>query len=225
MLSSTQPESISAILTRGDASARFGNRFVFVYGAAAHDPAWNDVVIDMQPAVDPLQSIRGWAALGRRVDFGPEPFTTNRAFRAWADFHDEVVYPLQRSGELYGRAVLVAKKVMLLLALNDRSSVVTERHVRAVRRLWPMIADGWRLVGHKVGRSKLDEAIDVIMAWLRTNPDAEETVGVFCHRAYNVRSNYDKDLAKNAIHLGASRAEIEEASRLRGEKLRFRLVK
>lgn len=174
MITSTQPESIKVLMSTADAGAGFLNRWVYAFGSNKMRPARNAVRIDINPAVDSLRLVRAWAGMGQKIHF----LDNTKAAEMWDDFYAKEVFPLidQDNNWMAARLPLLAKKIMLLFAINDRMTEIQPRHVEALIKMWPYLISSYGLVGLNVGVDDIEECCNDIVRYLVDRPGQSFTV-------------------------------------------------
>jgi hypothetical protein len=171
VITSTQPASIQKFLTDADAAAGFLNRWVFVFGKPKRRPAITTFRVDITPAVDSLRAVRAWAGLHREIDWST---TDLRAIDLWTEFYDKRVYPLSMrvNAPLAARLPLLAKKIMLLLAINDHSESIQYDHVRTMIRMWKYLLKAYGIVETEVriGANDTKGCMDALERYMAERP-------------------------------------------------------
>lgn len=192
ILSTTQPNRISEMLSRHDVASGFMNRFIFGAGKPRRvcvpmmgfGPNWSVVLNEFQRIQDRLMCrgefshMTDKAFVDRPWQIGPD--TTGLArMRQW-------VYEQQKSlegaddytADLLARRELVMLKLVLLMAVNriaggDDWKHWTEADVEAAIAHYPNIAEGWMDTGNRVLDTDDTRLADWILA--RMHSDFEET--------------------------------------------------
>lgn len=198
MTTSTQPGSMGRLLTDSDAAAGFLNRWVFVWGKNKFRPARNAQTIDITPAIDPLQNVRAWSAAGRTGRF-----YDGLAADLWDAFYQEKVFPLaQRTDDqawLTARMELLAKKVMLLLAINDRVTTIMVEHVETVIALWPYLLQCYGLVDDSLGVDELEECATAIEQYASAR--SGEAITFRMLRFQSAAKKYKREVINRALQV------------------------
>lgn len=219
LITSTQDESIRRIIVSGDVAAGFVNRVLFVFGTAKKRPARAGIRIEVDEAVEPLQKVRAWGSGGKLVKWHDPP-----AAELWDKFYDRRIHPLtMRKDEkafLVARLPLLAKKLMLLFAANDRSTTVHVDHVQNVIDLWPYLLATYGFVEDKVGQNDAEDAANAIIRYMRERPE-EAFTAKDLFRSTGARK-YGREMTYRAIDTLARGGEIEAIKGPRGgEKYRL----
>lgn len=154
-VTTTQTGAMEGLMTRADSISGMVNRIVFAQGTEKERHGFGDVMLDIEPAVRPLQLIRTWSSSGRNVDVSPE---ADAIFEEW--FQQEFL-PLAGGDEgnpILGRCDLLLKKLMLLFAANEQRSTVTASIAKRVLSLWPYIKGCYGVVEERVQSSGLSNS-------------------------------------------------------------------
>lgn len=126
-VTTTQPESLKDLVTSGDNTSGFLNRWIFASGKAKPKIPIGGEQVDITPCVDPLQRIHGQP---RR-----ELKWTEGAHKLFSDHCIKGIYPNQSENPILGRLDLLEKKLCLLLSINEGLWEVTEDIVTKVIKM------------------------------------------------------------------------------------------
>lgn len=150
-ITTSQTQVLGQILERRDAMSGFLNRWVFTLGTVKEpDPFDFEVPVDYERLGAKLAKIESWA-----MDFErrhPEGMDWERAARElWKREYYARGLNNFRNGTLddadaYTRVEVVLKKLMLLFAIDSRSTVITAQHVRQALVLMPHLMVGYDFV-------------------------------------------------------------------------------
>lgn len=156
VVTTSQPKSLKNLLTIGDATSGFLNRWVFVLGKEKKRIAVGGTPVDVHPAVKPLQEIHAWAGERgtRQIDW------TQDALDRFTKLFDETIYPVIQKDEsaLLSRLDLLCKKLILLFAINSKTLKVEERHIAQVEKMLPYILQAYGVPMTQIGMSEGKEA-------------------------------------------------------------------
>lgn len=159
-VSTTQWNSLSTVMNAGDTMSGFANRWIFVPGRRKPRTSFGGTVINVDPAVPLLQQIRTWSSgLGTRF-----VRMSNEAMEVYENFYQGTVKPIEDDEELaiLARLNLHLKKVMLLLAANERKwEIDAEIAYKAILVAEFLIA-AFRKVGDKITTHVDNEIVEAI---------------------------------------------------------------
>lgn len=132
MVSSTQPDVMSTLLTDQDAVSGFLNRWVFVNGTQKTLIPWGGTPIDIEDALPAIKDVRIFGGMT------PHIILEKNAEERFAQFFYEELVPLKLNPEtpLFARADLLMKKLMLLMAGDCCKSYVSLENVEACIKIW-----------------------------------------------------------------------------------------
>lgn len=171
LVSTTQPQRLGDLTSSGDASSGFLNRWFFVFGKDKFRPAITSVRLDPTKSIDLLRDVRAWASSGQRVMFS-DPVANDR----WEEFVQSKVRPIEAGDfPLAGRIALQCKKLLLLLAINDRSTSVTMRHMETLESLFPYVKACYGIVEENIGKTHLEDCAQAIIKYMEARPDQDVT--------------------------------------------------
>jgi hypothetical protein len=153
MVSSTQPDIISRLLTDTDAVSGFLNRWVFVTGTTKMLVAWGGDVIDIEDAVIPLKDIRIWG-----MTYGKPLILETDAVERFSQFFHEILVPLKLDSEtpLFARSDLLMKKLMLLMAVDQKKAYVSVETVEVCIKIWEYLLNIYTFVQEE---SRVEETV------------------------------------------------------------------
>lgn len=162
LLTTTQPKALRNLFSRSDDVSGFLNRYLFVPGTEKKRFAIGGVRVDIDPAVDPLEKILGWAGSFRSDDFvewSPEAAQIFTAF-----FHDRIE-PDKKVSEhdLITRIDLLMKKLILLFSANMHDKIVQPYAVEAAIYLYQYIWDSYQIPAGQLGNSMTNEVSEAVL--------------------------------------------------------------
>lgn len=143
VLTTTQNKSIREVVGTKDDAAGFINRWVFVTGPRKKQMAINLHVTDYSEPVKYLKGVHNWAMTPKDVTFTPS------ALEAFEAFYEEVFALKDKTEEstaIFNRIDLLLKKLILLLAINERTELITEVHVAKLKALYPYLLETYGVV-------------------------------------------------------------------------------
>jgi hypothetical protein len=215
MVAGTQPASIRRQLTDADAAAGFLNRWVFVFGPAKPAPAVEATAVDMKSSIESIRKVRAWGSPGREVAFHDQD-----AIDLWTPFHDNAVQPLTLVEDAWmaARLPLLARKILLLLAINDRATTITVDHVQTLIMMWPYLLRCYGIIEGHVGQDDMDVAAEAIEKYMKgRDPDKPVTFRQI-HKNSGAR-RFNKELVLKAIDVLKRGGFVEEAARAKSDQV------
>jgi len=172
-LTTTQPKRLSHLLTTGDASSGFLNRWIFPFGTEKFRPSISDVKIDLTEAADLLAKVRGWASGGKEVSLKLDP----EAVKLWDELVQTEIRQMEATDNLLvSRIELISKKILLTFAINSNSTWITASHVRSLMMLFPYLKKCYGIVERNVGVTQLEECTEVIRKYFAFRPNNDITM-------------------------------------------------
>lgn len=212
-LTTTQPRALKGLLKKSDADSGFLNRWVFAPGVDKKRVAIGGDLIDITPAVGPLQEILAWAS-----SFGPTDYMrwSDEAFKLFTEFFNKIVYPEKmRSHEpLIQRVDLLLKKIILLFTANRKSALVPVEAVNEAMACWPYLMAAYGLIAEELGNTVLDEIKRAVVVYTmrQLKKDGKGMSQRDLNRAMH-RQKYQTDQIKKACE------ELEWAGELKQESV------
>ena len=152
VISSTQPNFMSEVLSKKDDVAGFVNRWVFAVGKPKPLIAWGGVKVNLARPVATLKGIHMWGSTNRTVVMSPE------AIEVWSDFFFTSMHPLKVAAEKKGSAILgridlLMKKLILLFCINEKVTTVRQHHVEMAIKLFPYLVASFGHTEQKINRT------------------------------------------------------------------------
>lgn len=160
VMTSTQVKSIRDLVTRGDASSGFANRWVYAFGVAKPQFAVNRTQVDLTRSGGILRLINMNARAHETVMWNPD------AEEIWADFFARTIVPFKKSNpdaEIAQRIDLLMKKLFLLFAINLRSLEVTVPMVEAALSLYPHLIESYQIIDEQISATQASDDTDLII--------------------------------------------------------------
>lgn len=175
VLTTTQPSRLGTLMTTGDASSGFLNRWMFVYGTEKFRPSISTVRLDLRDSARLLQEIRAWSSPGQEVQLDYDPVTTT----LWDEFVQTQVRPLEATDELLvSRIELQCKKLLLLMAINDKSTTILESHMQSLTLMFQYLKRCYGVVEEKVGHTDQQDCNDAIRNYFALHPNDDITMRI-----------------------------------------------
>lgn len=172
VVSSTQNDSITTLLSKKDDSSGFMNRWVFASGKLKPERSLGGEMVDLNAAAEYLKGIRAWSGAARSLQM------TEEAYTRWNDFFHSVIVPAKKKTESNGTAILtrtdlLMKKLFLLFACNMRTEEITIEAVEQAIKMWPYLLATYGVVNKEMGRTAdkdlTDKIIDSIRKFVKSN--------------------------------------------------------
>ncbi len=219
-LTTTQPKRLGSLMTTGDATSGFLNRFMFVFGTEKFRPSVSDVRIDVRASADLLQNIRAWASPGQSVSLVYDPVALN----LWDELVQTQIRLIEKSDDvLVSRIELQCKKLLLLMAINDHSTAINEQHMVSLILMFPYLKQCYGLIEDGVGKTHLEHCIEAMQGYFEAHPDADVTMRVLAKQS--AARKFDNYTRAKAIELLIKNNTITETPRARDARsIKWRLV-
>jgi uncharacterized protein DUF3987 len=220
-----QPKRLSAILSKGDASSGFVNRFVFVFGTPKFRPTFISYRPNFDEAVELAQKLRAWAAPGRQVqiiDSQGVPMDPD-AVAAWDVLVQTRIRPLEETeGPSSGRVELHCKKLMLLLAINQKMTIITKEHIADLSKLMDYLFGSFEVVDRNVGLTEVQECCDAILKYMTEHPTEPVTFRVLS-KSSGAKS-FDQYTRSRAMELLVGKDIVESPKKAGDRVVRYELM-
>lgn len=162
VFSSTQPESLKVILRDSDRTSGFLNRWVFASGKSKPQSFFQEDVVELDRPVESLKRIIGW------VGFGKEITVSLEAANRMEEFFKAELERAQRSNPMLARLSLLYKKLLLLFAVNECSTVVTEEMAEKVIAMHGYSVASYELTGKRIGADEQTEVYNTLLETIQT---------------------------------------------------------
>lgn len=162
---SIQPKMVRRMIDKGDAAVGLLNRFIFLSGTEKPLVSFGYANVDLTLTISHLARVRTWLDGQRRVAGGRvEMVLDDEAMKAWDElFHTRLV-PAIRGEAPYGDAArrigFIAKKLLMLLALNRMRTTITSEEVGALGTLLDRLLHTAAYVGGEAGRGEITTEAD-----------------------------------------------------------------
>ncbi len=171
-----QPGALAKYTTDTDVMSGFLNRWVFATGQPRRMPTAEPPRRDLSAATRLLRAIRDWADEPELVPY------SDGAREAWSDFYHEEIAPaimrlsktedVDMIDQFMARMELTLKRLILLLAINDKSSQIEVWHVASAIELADYLKRSMFLLNKDFIRTFSTEVEDAVIKYLdrRTKP-------------------------------------------------------
>lgn len=197
---STQPKAVRTLLSRYDTGSGFLNRWVFVGGPRKKRESIggkrSGIRVDLTQAVDELKFIHSWSGTERSVEM------TDEGYAEWDDWFHKVIEPMQLNDEtdLLSRLGLTMKRMLLLLAANEKKTQITAEDIKRAKPLLDYLVRCYGVINTEIGVTAMTEITSEILRHIK---NIEEKTG----RGATARDlglrmkrkNYSPDLIKKAL--------------------------
>lgn len=218
LVSSTQPTRLSDLVSLGDASSGFLNRFQFVFGTSKKRPALSTIRLDLARPIDLLRNVRAWSGATRRVQF-----MDHNANAAWSEHFDARIVPLiEGESQLAARIELQCKKLLLLFAINDKMTTVATDHVASLERIFPYMLRCYGVVEREAGADSLERCTQAIREYFMSHPDDAITIRVLISSS-GARKFKNTELTNRAVANLVTAGEIAVIPQDRARTTKYRL--
>lgn len=221
-VTTTQPGVVRDLLSREDVLSGFLNRWIFVLGRDKPNLAIGGVRLDVSHLVPPLRSLRSWAAStvgGRRIEL------TDDALARFTEFFHEVLVPAKKDGDdVLSRIDLLVKKVMLLLAINEKSDQITLEHVEHAIKLYDYLEACYVVLGQNLGSSDAKDCLQAIMRCIKKfGPEDGLTTREITRRVTRWDIGFVKKVMDDAESIGLLQIQVVSGKRGRAAQ-RYRVI-
>lgn len=161
-LTTTQPRALRNLIDKSDDASGFLNRWVFVPGGDKQRFAIGGVRVNMEPAVEPLQSIHGWAGSFKSdelINWTPE------AAKLFTQFFHERIEPEKKKAQtaLLTRTDLLMKKLILLFTANLKQRLVPAEAVESSIKMFPYLLESYGVPAEELGTSLSSEVAEAVL--------------------------------------------------------------
>lgn len=170
VISTTQPEALSDLLTDENESSGWLNRWLFVGGPKKPQSMFGAFHPDVTPAAEMLKNIHVWSQLPMTGNVSMHPDAAAKANRDYLDWMEDLMAN-DATGAL-ARLPLIIKKLCLLLAINEKSTIVTEAIYDKVILLIPYIISFFHVRIEKMQEHAIDTTEQKIIEDLKVLQEA-----------------------------------------------------
>jgi len=166
VFTTSQPPSLRKLLTESDATSGFLNRWLFVSGPPKARVAVGGAMVDVGPAIKPLQDVHGWAGQAGTLDWDDD------ALDRFTDFFDSHIAPAQAADESYllNRIDLLMKKLILLFSANMQTQTATLAAVDQAIQCWEYLLRCYGIPKGEIGGTINQDCAEAIKKRLETRP-------------------------------------------------------
>lgn len=158
-ISSIQPIAIRSSLSYADIIAGYLNRHIFVIGTPKRLYSMRRPKLDISDAVVELSIVHAWGSQGRQISCNDD------AYEVWDEFfHREIETLNVEEHPIMARLYVTLRKILLLLAINDKSDEITPDIVHRTIHLFEYLKMCYITVDGNVVSSTNDD----LSEWLAT---------------------------------------------------------
>jgi hypothetical protein len=163
VIASTQPSAVRTLLSKYDTGSGFLNRWLFVGGPRKTRESIGGsrtrIRVDLSPAIRELKAVRAWGAVERMVELDDDGF---REWDAW--FHKEIEpTQIKDDTELLSRLSLTLKRILLLMAVNEKKTVVSDVDVKRIKPMMSYLIECYAILNAEIGVSEMHEITNEIL--------------------------------------------------------------
>lgn len=161
MVTTTQPEVMQRLLSSDDIDSGFMNRIIPCIGEHKKMSAFTDINYNTGPSIDALKKIHTWSMTGHVITL------TDEAKADFEEFFQERIVPHKLGNSpMMARIDLTMKKIMLLLAINEMSDVVTDVMVEKTIQLYPYLLAVYGQTERRMAVSQSDECGNRVLQFI-----------------------------------------------------------
>lgn len=210
-ITTTQPKSLKGLLTKGDDSSGFLNRWLFIWGSEKQRVAIGGASAVMSDAVAPLKKIHGWAGTFKTDEMVTWSQEAATRFTHW--FHD--VFEKDRktaNNDILVRCDLHLKKICLLLSANKMEKEVSLATVDEALQFYPFLKACYGIPAGQIGNSEFNECAEAVMAFCQKAAE-KKNKGLTVSEIFRScrRRNYSIEMINRAVN------ELVKAEQLEAE--------
>lgn len=154
IFSTTQLASLTRLFEDNDASSGFMNRWVFASGKPKTQSFFSQQTVDLEPAIESYRDLVKWIGLFKKVTVSVEAIDILEKFFKEV-LHDRIKDPTG----LYSRFSLLLKKLLLLVALNEKTDLITAEIAQKVLSLYPYLVQAYKVPEESIGKSNNQELL------------------------------------------------------------------
>jgi hypothetical protein len=196
LITTTQPKSLPRLLSSSEASSGFLSRWFFLPGKLKpRDDFGSGTTMDISSTYDEYQKIRGFC--GQFSLKNPIGMMSDARAHA-SQFYRDVLRKDQARDErdILNRLDFLFKKLLLLVAINEKQKLLEIEHVDRVIKLYPYILATYGIAGDRIGETQYDEIKNAILSVLTKQRQAgKKDLPLRDIKRSLARRNYqDKDL-------------------------------
>lgn len=161
VMTTTQNRSIRGVLDTKDEAAGFINRWLFVLGPNKPPVAINTNIVNLDRPIEVLKSIHAWAINPAHITF------TDSALKKFSDFILQRVIPAkdkaEETSDIFNRMDLLLKKILVLLACNEKKDLVDDGIVDKMILMYPYLSEAYGVVDVEMAKTIAGELADRVI--------------------------------------------------------------
>jgi hypothetical protein len=165
IIASTQPTAIRTSLGYHDLISGYLNRHIFAIGTAKKRYSMNRPTIDLREPTADLMNVRSWGSQGHQIKADDEAIALFDDF-----FHREIETLDFENDPLMARIDLTMRKIMLLLAANERKKVIDVGIVRRTIKLFEYLKWCYASIGGNVVSSVSNDLSEWLIDFCKDFP-------------------------------------------------------
>lgn len=191
----TQPKALRELVRESDAHSGFLNRWIFATGTSKTKIAIGGRQVDTTRAVEPLQKIQGWAGMGKMIQWSPT------AAEMFTDYFHEVLQPAQKQDEtgLLTRLDLLAKKLILLLSINQHDNEVAAKTVDRVISMFPYLTAAYGVPAAHIGSTISKDVTEELERHIKRYSEKKGGISLSELNKCMKRKNYPIELVSKCL--------------------------
>ena len=189
---SVQPDVVRKLLTKDDAASGFLNRMLFITGRYRDQDAIGSTPVNMNNAAEMLKDINTWSLNASLM--GDMKWSNEAAdvFTKWFKGEWEPKKKANQLSDILARVPVYLKKFAMLFAVNEKSVVVTEEHMKRSMDLLPFVLHGYLLIDSKVTQSISSEMEQEILDFIESRQQ-DGVRWVSRSEIKRIKKKYDSD--------------------------------
>lgn len=227
VIASTQPSAVRTLLSKYDTGSGFLNRWLFVGGQRKKRESIGGsrtrIRVDLNPSIEELKKIRAWGAIERMVEL------TDDGYEEWDKWFHGDLEPIAigDDSELLSRLSLTMKRMLLLMAINSKTTKVTAEDVKRIKPLLPYLIECYSILNSEIGISEISEIAQEILRHAKRIQD--QTGRGVTARELGLRmkrKNYSPDMIKRALDtmVGLDWLDIDKTKGPGRPSIRYKVV-
>lgn len=227
VIASTQPAAVRTLLSKYDTGSGFLNRWLFVGGKRKKRESIGGqrtrIRVDLSPAIRELKAVRAWGAVERMVEL------TDDGYEEWDDWFHKQLEPIQLKdeSELLSRISLTMKRILLLMAINEKKLTIDRDDVKRIKPLLPYLIECYGILNNEIGVSEISEIAQEILRHAKRIQE-QTGRGVTARELGQrmKRKNYSPDLIKRALDtmVGLDWLDIDKTKGPGRPSIRYKVV-
>jgi hypothetical protein len=155
----TQYKSIRDLITKKDDASGFANRWVYATGVPKKQFSVNRLKVDLEKASGML------AGLGLSYRTHETITWSDEGEKEWDEYFHNTLLPHRKAADatILQRLDLIAKKLFLLFAMNERSSTISGDIVKRVLTIMPHLLETYGVVEQEIAATEEGDFTELIL--------------------------------------------------------------